>query len=197
MSAPRRGHARRGGHEEEHEEHENHERWLVSYADMMTLLMVLFIVMFAISSINQGKFNQLKEGLHHGFGAPQTMLAGGLDILDSGGAVETSGEPLRIEQVSPDKAGVLRHGRLVPLGEVIEDRHLVPRLHQLQGDDDANVARSAGDEELQLEITTGPSPVRIKVSSAFAPVIEGFQAKAWPTCISCSVSGDAITSRAA
>ena len=53
-----RVHGRRGGHEEEHEEHENHERWLVSYADMMTLLMVLFIVMFAISSINQGKFDQ-------------------------------------------------------------------------------------------------------------------------------------------
>ena len=87
MSPPRRGHARRGGHEEEHEEHENHERWLVSYADMMTLLMVLFIVMFAISSINQGKFDQLKQGLKTGFGTPQTMLAGGNNILDSGGHV--------------------------------------------------------------------------------------------------------------
>jgi chemotaxis protein MotB len=83
---PARVHARRD-HEEEHEEHENHERWLVSYADMMTLLMVLFIVMFAISSINQGKFDELKAGLRKGFGAPQTKLAGGLDILDSGGAV--------------------------------------------------------------------------------------------------------------
>jgi chemotaxis protein MotB len=82
-----RAHGRHGGHEEEHEKHENHERWLVSYADMMTLLMVLFIVMFAISSVNQGKFDQLKQGLRKGFGAPQTMLAGGLDILDSGGAV--------------------------------------------------------------------------------------------------------------
>ncbi len=87
MSAPRRGHGRRGGHDEEHEEHENHERWLVSYADMMTLLMVLFIVMFAISSINQGKFDQLKQGLHNGFGTPQTMMAGGNNMLDSGGGV--------------------------------------------------------------------------------------------------------------
>jgi chemotaxis protein MotB len=87
VSAPRRGHGRRGGHDEEHEEHENHERWLVSYADMMTLLMVLFIVMFAISSINQGKFDQLKEGLHKGFGTPQTMMAGGGNLLDSGSGV--------------------------------------------------------------------------------------------------------------
>jgi chemotaxis protein MotB len=87
MSAPRRGHGRRGGHDEEPEEHENHERWLVSYADMMTLLMVLFIVMFAISSVNQGKFDQLKQGLKTGFGSPQTMLAGGGNILDSGGGV--------------------------------------------------------------------------------------------------------------
>jgi chemotaxis protein MotB len=86
VSAPRRGHARRG-HEEEHEGHENHERWLVSYADMMTLLMVLFIVMFAISSINQGKFDQLKQGLHNGFGTPQTMMAGGNNLLDSGNGV--------------------------------------------------------------------------------------------------------------
>jgi chemotaxis protein MotB len=87
VSAPRRGHGRRGGHEEEHEEHENHERWLVSYADMMTLLMVLFIVMFAISSINQGKFDQLKQGLHNGFGTPDTMMAGGNNLLESGDGV--------------------------------------------------------------------------------------------------------------
>jgi len=50
------------------EEHENHERWLVTYADMVTLLMVLFIVMFAMSSVDQKKFNALKEGLAAGFG---------------------------------------------------------------------------------------------------------------------------------
>ena len=43
-----------GRHEEEHE---NHERWLVTYADMMTLLMVLFIVLFAISQVDQKKFD--------------------------------------------------------------------------------------------------------------------------------------------
>ena len=104
MSAARvRAHARRGGHEEEPEEHENHERWLVGYADMMTLLMVLFIVMFAISSVNQGKFNQLKQGLHNGFGTPQTLLAGGSDVLDSGGAIAP--DPPQVDGLTQGGAG--------------------------------------------------------------------------------------------
>ena len=37
-----------------HEEHENHERWLVSYADFITLLFAFFVVMYSISSINEG-----------------------------------------------------------------------------------------------------------------------------------------------
>jgi len=82
-----RGATRRRGHEEEHEEHENHERWLVSYADMMTLLMVLFIVMFAISAVDQRKFAALKTGLSAGFGAPVSFVEGGDGLIDVGGAV--------------------------------------------------------------------------------------------------------------
>lgn len=81
------GHKRRGGHDEEHEEHENHERWLVSYADMMTLLMVLFIVMFAVSQVDMKKFAALKNGLKAGFGAPVAILNGGDHLLDPGGAI--------------------------------------------------------------------------------------------------------------
>jgi chemotaxis protein MotB len=81
------GHRKRRGHDEEHEEHENHERWLVSYADMMTLLMVLFIVMFAISQVDSRKFMALKNGLESGFGAPLSMLDGADALLDPGGDV--------------------------------------------------------------------------------------------------------------
>jgi chemotaxis protein MotB len=78
----RRGRRKKhGGHEEEHE---NHERWLVSYADMMTLLMVLFIVMFAISAVDQKKFAQLKNGLAVGFGAQHIAFDGqGDQVHDS------------------------------------------------------------------------------------------------------------------
>jgi chemotaxis protein MotB len=46
-----------------HEEHENLERWLVSYADFITLLFAFFVVMYAISSVNEGKYRVLSETL--------------------------------------------------------------------------------------------------------------------------------------
>jgi len=45
------------------EEHENHERWLVSYADFITLLFAFFVVMYALSSVNEGKYRVLSESL--------------------------------------------------------------------------------------------------------------------------------------
>ena len=46
-----------------HEEHENHERWLVSYADFITLLFAFFVVMYSISSVNEGRFRVVSESI--------------------------------------------------------------------------------------------------------------------------------------
>lgn len=48
------------------------ERWAVSYADMVTVLMCLFIVLFAISNVDKGKFDQLANSLSTGFGQEAT-----------------------------------------------------------------------------------------------------------------------------
>lgn len=50
------------------EGHDNHERWLVSYADFITLLFAFFVVMYALSSINEGKYRILSEALGSAFG---------------------------------------------------------------------------------------------------------------------------------
>ena len=71
----------------EEEEHENHERWLVSYADMVTLLMVLFIVLFAISQVDKAKFEELASGLASSFGGPISVVQGTAkepSVLDGG-----------------------------------------------------------------------------------------------------------------
>ncbi len=49
------------------EEHVNHERWLVSYADFITLLFAFFVVMYSISSVNEGKYRVLSDTLESAF----------------------------------------------------------------------------------------------------------------------------------
>ena len=55
-----------------HEEHENLERWLISYADFITLLFAFFVVMYAISSVNEGKYRVLSDSIVQAFREQQT-----------------------------------------------------------------------------------------------------------------------------
>ncbi|MBQ5939613.1 flagellar motor protein MotD [Massilia sp. AB1] len=48
--------------------HESHERWLISYADFITLLFAFFVVMYAISIVNEGKYRVLSDALGDAFG---------------------------------------------------------------------------------------------------------------------------------
>ena len=57
-----------------HEEHENHERWLVSYADFITLLFAFFVVMYSISSVNEGKYRVLSDSMVSAFRNPKSSL---------------------------------------------------------------------------------------------------------------------------
>jgi chemotaxis protein MotB len=89
-------------HKHHDEEHENHERWLVTYADMVTLLMVLFIVMFAMSTVEQKKFNALKSGLAAGFGQSSSIMDGASSILDEPGS--SAVEPVNPNAVQDNPA---------------------------------------------------------------------------------------------
>jgi chemotaxis protein MotB len=57
------------------EEHVNHERWLISYADFITLLFAFFTVMYAISVVNEGKFKVLSDSLQAAFNDPTRSLS--------------------------------------------------------------------------------------------------------------------------
>jgi len=71
-----------GGHGEEHGG--GAERWLVTYADMLTLLLVLFIVLFSMSVVNISKFEALKQSLSAAFGiGPDHILDGGNGLNDA------------------------------------------------------------------------------------------------------------------
>jgi chemotaxis protein MotB len=85
MSSGRGGAKRRKVRHEEHEEHVNHERWLVSYADMLTLLFVLFVVLYSMSDVNLKKFAELAAGLSAGFGSQSAVFSDQTSTLDGAG----------------------------------------------------------------------------------------------------------------
>ncbi len=57
-----------------HEEHMNHEAWAIPYGDLITLLLAFFVVMYAMSSVNEGKYRVLSDSLVAAFrGSPRTL----------------------------------------------------------------------------------------------------------------------------
>ncbi|MCB1679673.1 MAG: flagellar motor protein MotD [Halioglobus sp.] len=53
---------------------ESHERWLVSYADFITILLAFFVVMYSISSVNEGKYRVLSDSLGSAFGRSSSRV---------------------------------------------------------------------------------------------------------------------------
>src|SRR4051795_3945004 len=119
---------KRGGHHEE--EHENEERWLVSFADMMTLLFCLFMVLFAISSVNTSKFEELAKSLQDAFSGK--VVTGGKAIMTTG-----SSEHTQQTQVTPPLPS------LMPVTQAAEG--------QAATRDQSELKRRAQEEEQELQ----------------------------------------------
>lgn len=99
-----RSRRRKAGHDD-HEEHFD-ESWLVTYADMMTLLVALFMVLFSISSVNVSKFEGLQRSLSEAFSGK--VFPGGEGIREEGGGPpdvdQTIAPPLEPSQAAGDAA---------------------------------------------------------------------------------------------
>ena len=76
--------ARRRPRKSKHEEHENHERWLVSYADFITLLFAFFTVLYATSQQDTAKEKEFEKSIRRSFVALSIAGAGGAVAEDSG-----------------------------------------------------------------------------------------------------------------
>ena len=100
-----------------HEDHLNHEAWAIPYGDLVTLLLAFFVVMYAISSVNEGKYRVLSDSLFAAFrGSPRTLqpVQVGEKQVGSGADVKTSlveqamleGQPRSMLAPVPVKTGM-------------------------------------------------------------------------------------------
>src|SRR5690554_2749496 len=88
------------------EEHANNERWMVSYADFITLLFAFFVVMYSISSVNEGKYKVLTESLMGVFSqAPKT-----LDPIQLGEVIPRSPTPTQVAESVASEGGTSGSG---------------------------------------------------------------------------------------
>jgi chemotaxis protein MotB len=85
----------RGRRRRVEEESEGDERWLLTYADMITLLMALFMVLFSISSVNISKYQVLQQSLKAAFSG--SVLSGGKAILRTGSQSTSAHTPATAE----------------------------------------------------------------------------------------------------
>jgi chemotaxis protein MotB len=72
------------------EKKDNSERWLLTYSDLITLLMIFFVVMYASSSIDAKKYEEIQNSFHDTFGG-KTVSEGAGEILDGQGSILDSG----------------------------------------------------------------------------------------------------------
>lgn len=80
-----------------HEEHANHEAWAIPYGDLITLLLAFFVVMYAISSVNDGKYRILSDSLTAAFrGGPRSMQP--IEVGARRASAEPNGQALLITE---------------------------------------------------------------------------------------------------
>jgi chemotaxis protein MotB len=126
-----------------HEEHTNHEAWAIPYGDLVTLLLAFFVVMYALSTVNQGKYRLLSDSLYAAFrGEPRTLEPVQLGQHQAGAGADSRTGVL--QQQHPDTQSAPPAGQMVKLPETPQ---LAPerqqRLLEQAARSDAALARVA------------------------------------------------------
>lgn len=73
-----------GKRKQQHEKEPNHERWLVSYADFITLLFAVFVTLYAMSQTDKKKAEEVLQSMRESFGYSQTSAGAKPTVIDTG-----------------------------------------------------------------------------------------------------------------
>jgi chemotaxis protein MotB len=124
-------------------DHENHERWLVSYADFITLLFAFFVVMFASSQTDKSKAKQISEAVENALQNGKTVGVPPVVAKILGGTVDDRGQG-NAQMKGP--GGAQRAAKEAQSEEILE---LAPSLKSLSRELEEEI--KAGKVEVNLE----------------------------------------------
>jgi chemotaxis protein MotB len=150
--------------------HENHERWLISYADFITLLFAFFVVMFASSQTDKAKARMIAEAVKNAFeGKTAGMPPAVAKIL--GGTVDDKGQG-NAQMKGP--GGAKREKKETPPDEVVE---LIPSLKKLNQELQAEIK----DGTLELKLEPRGLVVSLRQSAFFPSGTDALASSTYPT----------------
>jgi len=126
-----------------HEEHQNHEAWAIPFADLLTLLLAFFVVMYSISSVNSGKYRVLSDSLTAAFrGSPDNPSPIDLSTTPSGVAEQmpiqamnrifNAGLPASARMPLPQARGTERAGDTRPSSADPRDQEALMQAEALR-----------------------------------------------------------------
>src|SRR5271165_4701571 len=121
-------------------EHENHERWLVSYADFITLLFAFFVVMFASSQTDKARAKQVSQAVEKALDDGHSISVPAAVAKILGGTVDDKGQG---NAMMKGPGGAQHARKNAPEEDVVE---LIPSLKRLSKELEAEI--NAGELEL-------------------------------------------------
>jgi len=138
------------------EEHSNHEAWAIPYGDLITLLLAFFVVMYALSSVNEGKYRLLSDSLYAAFrGEPRTLEPVEVGQHQAGAGADSRTGVL--QQQRPDAT------RAPPAGPLVK---LAPDLPKIASTRAAELAEQAAQRDAAL------ARVATQVESALGDLVK-------------------------
>jgi len=158
------------------EEHENHERWLVSYADFITLLFAFFVVMYSISSVNEGKYRVLSDSMVAAFRDP----ARSLEPVQVGDLMRAPVQPEEMPDRNKPNIEVFKMPKPAQPAEQQEPEGVDESVQELADSIEASMADLVDDGLIQVRRDKRWIEVEIKSSILFDSGSAGLSAPSAP-----------------
>lgn len=163
----------------EAEKPENHERWIVSYADMVTLLFALFVVLYAVSDTNPEKLEQVRTSIEKAFEiGVLTSTDGASPIFEGGGGLTPSIADIQARQLASISEALSLYSAANGLGAQLQVRSDAGSITVSLADnllfDPGSAGLKPGSQEVVLEVAkllaTIPNNIRVEGHTDNVPV---------------------------
>jgi chemotaxis protein MotB len=154
-----------------HPAHENHERWLVSYADFITLLFAFFVVMFASSQTDKARARQVSEAVQKALDNGRTVGLPPAVAKILGGTVDEKGIG---NAMMRGPGGAQRSAKEAPPDSVLE---LIPSLRRLNSE----LEKEVRDGKLEVKLEPRGLVVSLHQSAFFPSGTDAIDPATYPT----------------